>query len=206
MTEILAEAPDTRGRLVGAAARLFLSRSYHSVGVDELCAAAGVRKGSFYYYFSSKADLMKAVIDRHADALWLRLAATADIPDIAARLRGLVDAVGAIQGEFESYFGTVVGCPFGNLAAEVAAADADLAAHLRRVFGTWQLRLAEQCRQAAAEGVLVAGTDPDQLARILLAQFQGMILLAKTDSTPACDITAALHDVLDHYLVQERLR
>ncbi|MER7577760.1 TetR/AcrR family transcriptional regulator [Streptomyces sp. NPDC126514] len=206
MTETLAEAPGTRGRLVSAAARLFLARSYHAVGVDELCATAGVRKGSFYYHFSSKADLMKAVIDRHADALWTRLATTADLPDPASRLRGLIDAVGAIQEEFESYFGTVVGCPFGNLAAEVAAADADLAAHLQQIFGTWQRCLSEQCRQAAAEGVLVAGTDPDQLARILLAQFQGMILLAKTDSSPARDITAALHDVLDHYLVQERLR
>jgi TetR/AcrR family transcriptional repressor of nem operon len=34
---------------VGTAARLFLERSYHDVGVEELCIAADVRKGSFYH-------------------------------------------------------------------------------------------------------------------------------------------------------------
>jgi TetR/AcrR family transcriptional repressor of nem operon len=45
-----------------------VTESYQAVGVDELRQAAGVRKGSFYHYFSSKSDLAKAVVDLHAVA------------------------------------------------------------------------------------------------------------------------------------------
>ena len=72
-----ATAPDvagvprsTRERMVRTAARLFLARSYQSVGVNEICAEAQVQKGSFYHFFPSKSDLVIAVIDHHAAAMW----------------------------------------------------------------------------------------------------------------------------------------
>ena len=82
---------DARERIVRAATRLFLTRSYHAVGIDELCAAADVGKGSLYHYFSSKSDLAKAVIDLHAAAFWARL----DDPALATppeRLHAAADA------------------------------------------------------------------------------------------------------------------
>lgn len=254
---------DARERLVRTAARLFLTRSYQAVGVDELCAAADVRKGSFYYYFRAKAELAKAVIDWHAAALWARLdeagaAARADTrttpPEAppargpvravddgrpvaggheaaggrgpadddgraggrvaargtagphelpaAARLHAVADAIGAIQTAFQERFGAIVGCPFGNLAAELATTDDALRDHLAGVFTEWEGRLARLCRQAAAEGALRPGADPDRFARILIAQFQGMILLAKTGRFPAAEVAAALHQVIDSHLAE----
>ncbi len=170
-----------------SAARLFLTRSYQSVGVDELCAVADVRKGSFYHYFPAKSDLAKAVVDHHAAALWAHLdrAALSDRP--GARLHAMADAVGEIQAAFEARFGHVVGCPFGNLAAELATTDDGLREHLAAVFAEWERRLAVLCQ---------AGADPARLARILVAQFQGMILLAKTGRSAASEIPDALHHVI----------
>src|SRR5262245_1093285 len=54
---------DARERLIEEACRLFHSRSYESVGVQELCEAAEINKGSFYHFFPSKEDLLAAVID-----------------------------------------------------------------------------------------------------------------------------------------------
>jgi TetR/AcrR family transcriptional repressor of nem operon len=199
---------DARERLVRTAARLFLARSYQAVGVDELCAAADVRKGSFYYFFRSKTDLAKAVIDRHAVLLWARLDQAGAIGDAgedgdaAVRLHAVADAVGAIQEAFEQRFGTVVGCPFGNLAAELATTDHALHDHLAAVFAEWEGRLAALCRQAEAQGTLRPGLDPDLLARILIAQFQGMILLAKAGRSSAAEIPAALHQVIGSHLLE----
>ncbi|MFG2087537.1 MULTISPECIES: TetR/AcrR family transcriptional regulator [unclassified Spirillospora] len=203
---------DARERLVRAAARLFLTRSYQSVGVEELCAAADVRKGSFYHFFPAKSDLAKAVIDHHAAALWARLErAPGDVParataspataasahgEVAARLHAMADAVGEIQAGFEDRFGRVVGCPFGNLAAELATTDDGLREHLAGVFAEWERRLAVVCRAAADRGALRGGVDPGLLAKILLAQFQGMILLAKTGRSEASEIPRALHQVI----------
>jgi len=187
---------DARERIVRAAARLFLTRSYHAVGVDELCAAAKVRKGSFYHYFRSKADMAKAVIDLHAQAFWARLDDDQQATP-SERLHAAADAIGAIQMGFESRFGRAVGCPFGNLAAELATTDEDVRQHVAAVLAELEHRLAVVCRKASEQGLLRAGVDPDQLAHALLAQYQGLILLAKVNAPSAAELPPALHKLID---------
>ena len=183
---------ETRDRIVRSAAKLFLTRSYQAVGVGDLCAVADVRKGSFYHFFPSKADLAKAVVDLHAGELERRLAAEAG-GGPADRLRAVADAVTLIQTGFEKRFGRIVGCPFGNLAAELSTTDDSLREHVAGVFTRWEASLAEACRDAAAHGALREGVDPDRLAHLVLAQIQGLILLAKVTGGPARDITEGLH-------------
>jgi TetR/AcrR family transcriptional repressor of nem operon len=186
---------ETRDRIVRSAARLFLTRSYQSVGVADLCTVADVRKGSFYHFFASKADLAKAVVDLHAGELERRLAAGAD-GDPVARLHAVADAVSVIQHGFEGRFGRIVGCPFGNLAAELSTTDDELRAHVAGVFSRWEAALTEACRAAAARGVLRDGVVPDRLAHMILAQIQGLILLAKVSGAPAEEITASLRELI----------
>jgi TetR/AcrR family transcriptional regulator, transcriptional repressor for nem operon len=192
---------DTRERIVSAAARLFLERSYQSVGIDEICVAADARKGSFYYHFSSKGELAKAVVDRHAVTFAARLTEFAD-DDPVHRLRAIPDMIGAIQSEFESQFGRAVGCPFGNLAAELSTTDDTLRAHIAQFFAVMEEGLALLCRQAAERGALREGVDPDHLAHLLLAQYQGVTLLAKLNNVHVAGISAALHDFFSVYLTE----
>ena len=42
---------------------MFLSRGYENTSVDEIIAGAQIAKGTFYYYFPSKEQLLEAVID-----------------------------------------------------------------------------------------------------------------------------------------------
>jgi TetR/AcrR family transcriptional regulator, transcriptional repressor for nem operon len=182
---------ETRDRIVRSAAKLFLTRSYQSVGVGDLCAVADVRKGSFYHFFPSKGALAKAVVDLHAGELERRLATAGD-GSPAARLYAVADAVTVIQAGFQKRFGRIVGCPFGNLAAELSTTDEELRAHVAGVFDRWRTTLAEACRAAAAAGELRDGVDPDRLAHQILAQIQGLILLAKVSGGPAAEITDGL--------------
>ena len=94
----------TRDRIVRAAAKLFLTRSYHAVGIADLCAAADVRQGSFYHFFPSKSDLAKAVIDLHAAEFDRQLTAAQD-----EGLYAVAVAVTEVQGRFEERFGRIVG-------------------------------------------------------------------------------------------------
>lgn len=190
---------DTRERIVHTAARLLLSRSYGSVSVDDVCTAADVRKGSFYHFFPSKAELAKAVVDLHTEALIDRLSAASGT-SAAARLHGVADAVGAIQTRFESTFGRAVGCPFGNLAAELSTVDDTVRDHLASAFARWEREFAVSCHRAQDDGVLCDGVDPDRLAHSLLAHTQGQILLAKVGGHSAADVAAALHELIDVHL------
>lgn len=192
---------DARERIVTTAARLFLERSYQAVGVDELCQAADVRKGSFYHYFSSKSDLAKAVIDLHAEVFARRLSGAPAAATPSQRLHAIPDAIGVIQSALEAQFGRAVGCPFGNFAAELSTTDDELRTHLAGVLGAMEHHLAAACHDAAAAGVLRNGTDPDRLAHALLAQYQGIILLAKLNDSGVDALAPALHDFIDGYLV-----
>ncbi len=196
---------DARDRIVATAARLFLERSYQAVGVDELCRAADVRRGSFYHYFSSKSDLAKAVIDLHADVFARRLSGSTDVTPVQ-RLHAIPDAIGAIQTALEAQFGRAVGCPFGNFAAELSTTDDDLRKHLADKLAAMESHLAVACRDAAAAGALRDGTDPDLLAHALLAQYQGIILLAKLNDSGVDALAPALHAFIDGYLVDVSAR
>src|SRR2546429_9324960 len=54
---------DAKERLMGAVRELIWEGSYGSTTIDQICEKAGVKKGSFYYFFDSKADLAVAAID-----------------------------------------------------------------------------------------------------------------------------------------------
>jgi TetR/AcrR family transcriptional regulator, transcriptional repressor for nem operon len=193
---------NARDRIVSTAARLFLERSYHDVGVEELCAVADVRKGSFYHYFSSKAELAKAVIDLHMQVFQTRLAMDPDATP-AEKLSAIPDAIGAIHADLHAWFGRFVGCPFGNIAAELSTTDEAVRVHLAARLAALEGQLAEICREAAAHQMLREDTDPVRLAHALFAHYQGLILLAKLHGSTASALAPALHDFVDGHLAQE---
>ncbi len=56
---------ETKRKILETAMELIWQSSYGSVSVDDICAKAGVNKGSFYYAFKSKAELAVAAYERH---------------------------------------------------------------------------------------------------------------------------------------------
>jgi len=60
---------ERRQQLVDAAWRCAASRGFQSLTVDEVCAEAGVSKGSFYSYFDQKQELLFALMDDDAAAI-----------------------------------------------------------------------------------------------------------------------------------------
>jgi len=91
-TRVVKNADDRRSELLDVALHLFLTRGYERVAVQDITDAAQVAKGTFYHYFTSKADLLAQVSERQVGAL---LAAAErlldDTPgDAAARFRAVV--------------------------------------------------------------------------------------------------------------------
>lgn len=58
-----------RELILHSAARLIRVNGYHRVGIDEIGAAAGISGPSVYGHFSSKVDVLIALLDRVADLL-----------------------------------------------------------------------------------------------------------------------------------------
>jgi TetR/AcrR family transcriptional repressor of nem operon len=176
---------DARERILAAGAELFGQRSYASIGVAEICAAAGVPKGSFYYFFPSKQSLALAVVDEHwvwQRGQWVDIL-TADAP-IVERLRRLFIATAEMQSDALQGTGAVVGCLFGNLALEVSSQDDPVRARLQEIFEE-QIDLVEVAvLEAVAAGELTAA-NPRVVAKSVVAQIEGMVLFAKLFNDPA---------------------
>ena len=58
---------DANERLMNAALDLIWEESYGTVTIDDICKRAEVKKGSFYYFFASKAELAVAALEK----MWL---------------------------------------------------------------------------------------------------------------------------------------
>src|SRR5437867_12078889 len=54
---------DAKVKLMDAVTELIWTGSYGSTTIDQICEKAGVKKGSFYYFFESKAELAETAID-----------------------------------------------------------------------------------------------------------------------------------------------
>src|SRR5436190_12543231 len=55
---------DANERLMDAALDLIWEESYGAITIDDICKRAEVKKGSFYYFFDSKATLATAALER----------------------------------------------------------------------------------------------------------------------------------------------
>ena len=73
-----------REELLSCARAVFLERGYDNASLNEVIAVAGVSKGAFYHYFSSKEALLVALAERFAQEALARIQHVVDDPGLDA--------------------------------------------------------------------------------------------------------------------------
>jgi Transcriptional regulator len=64
----ITKSPDERkAELMAIAEELFIEKGYDHTSPSDIIRKAGIAQGTFYYYFTSKDDLARAIIDRYLD-------------------------------------------------------------------------------------------------------------------------------------------
>ena len=165
-------------RLLQAADELFYNEGIHAVGIDRVIAHAGVAKGSLYYSFAGKDDLVRGYLtERHgkwADRVSAGIEAHTDPRE---RILAVYDVLGAVFAEPDYR-----GCAFMNALAEAApdSVEAQAATTYRAWVRTLFLGLAAD---ADAE-------DPKQLAENLVVLYDGAVATAQMDKAPQAAQTA----------------
>jgi TetR/AcrR family transcriptional repressor of nem operon len=175
---------DAKARLLESAMELMYARGYTAVGVQEICAHAGVQKGSFYYFFPSKRTLALAVIEAYGQrvrAMW-QDAMAPDGP-LLERLQRVFARAYTTHRTLVEATGQMHGCPIGNLALELSGQDEDLRQRLHATFTSWTEAVADVLRQAVTAGELPA-LDTSITAQAVVAYFEGVLMLAKIQNDP----------------------
>jgi len=184
--------PETKRRLLDATVGLMLRQGFTATTVDQICAGAGLTKGSFFHYFESKEAIGEAVLDHYYARQQEKLAAAGlnEVSDPLERLHTLLEFLGASVRDTAE----VQGCLMGNLAQELAVTHPRIRSRCDEKFSNFARWIQELLTQAKAKRCPRAVFDPAGVALLFVSLMQGSLLLAK-----ARQDKALLGENLDHF-------
>jgi TetR/AcrR family transcriptional regulator, transcriptional repressor for nem operon len=161
-----------RERLVASAGDLLHRQGAFATTLVQVAGAADVPPGNVYYYFKTKDDLIRAVIDARTDQVRAMLGSLQTRRSPAARLKALAQQWAQMAELVARY-----GCPFGTLAAELDRRDDGLDQEAAGPFGLILDWAEDQFRQLSRR-------DARDQAVHLVAGVQGAALLANAFRDP----------------------
>lgn len=169
---------DARERLLEAAISLLSKDGYGAVSVDTLCTAADVKKGSFYYFFPSKDDLVVTALANHwavRKPVLEEVFATSRPP--LERFERYFAYVVKRQKELQREHGRVIGCLFLSVGNECAGNER-IAAQVQEIVSTYVRFYSAAISEANLSGALtVSHVEPR--ARALFAFVEGTLAQAR---------------------------
>jgi TetR/AcrR family transcriptional repressor of nem operon len=174
---------ETRRSILDAARRIVVARGYAAVGINEVLAAAGVPKGSFYHHFGSKDAFGEAMMKSYFD-------------DYFATMDGIVADTGASAADqlmqYWQYFydtQTADNCQGGCLVVKLGAEISDLSESMRIATqaGTTEIvnRIERMIANGVADGSVSVDDSPRTTAEALYDLWIGASMLAKIHASPA---------------------
>ncbi|BBJ37911.1 TetR family transcriptional regulator C-terminal domain-containing protein [Streptomyces antimycoticus] len=199
-TNTAAPAPDkltakgkaTRARILEHAAELIYTKGVHATNNEQLRRAAGVSGSQLNHYFPSKESLVLAVIAWQAERV---------LTFHRSERFACFDSLDAFRAWADFYVGYErayqEGCTLGSLASEIIKTDLDVHDELASVFDQWRVIFRDGIARMQQLGRISPEADPTRLANLLLAAFQGGMLLAQVarDIAPLKD---ALRSAIDY--------
>jgi TetR/AcrR family transcriptional regulator, transcriptional repressor for nem operon len=171
--------PSVRDRILDAAIETVQHRGYNGCGVQDITAAAGVPKGSFYNHFASKEALGAEVLEQY----WQRGGFTTlgilrdETLTPAERLRRYFTEIAAKMAN-RNYS---CGCLIGNLSAELADQSTLVCDRLAEVYAGWTAALETCIEEAQRRGEMRRDLDARVLAAFLVNAWEGAMLRSKVE-------------------------
>jgi len=170
---------DAKQRLMDAVSELIWTGSYGSTTIDQICDKAGVKKGSFYYFFKGKADLAVAALDegfkekrQELDSVF-----SPSVPPLE-RIRNYGEFAYRTQAEIKQKCGCVLGCPLFTLGSEVSTQEQKLRSKIQEILTHHGKYFESAIRDAHAAG-LIDAPDAAAKARMILAYYEGLLTQAR---------------------------
>jgi TetR/AcrR family transcriptional regulator, transcriptional repressor for nem operon len=182
---------ESKTKLIEATLRVVRAKGYAATRIEDVCAEAGLTKGSFFHHFKSKEDLALSAV-AHWDATTSALFATApyhEAADPLGRLLAYIEFRKAILTgdlpDFTCFAGTIVQETYQTHPEVSAAAAGNIASHART--------LEADIRGAMREHGGVHGWTAKSLALHFQAVIQGSFILAKATGSAAAAAESLEH-------------
>jgi TetR/AcrR family transcriptional repressor of nem operon len=188
----------TRTKLLDAARDVIRGQGYAATTVEDVCAAAGVTKGSFFHHFPSKEQLGIAAIDHFNQGAAAIFAAAPyrALPDPRDRVLGYVDFRAAmLTQEIVQYT-----CLLGTMVQEVHATHPDLRTGCDLGLSEHVAELTRDLEAAKQRYAPDATWSAESVGYFMQSVLQGAFILAKAKQDPRVAVESLGH--LRSYLEQ----
>jgi TetR/AcrR family transcriptional repressor of nem operon len=170
---------DAKAKLMDAETELIWTGSYGTTTIDHICEKADVKKGSFYYFFDSKAELAAEALDSNWQTKRAELDQmfSATVPPLE-RLQKYCEFSFKMQRDMNLKYGRVLGCPQFALGCEVCTQEDVLQKKIQSILDYKRKYIESAVRDAAAAGEIQA-PDPAAKARMIVAYYEGLLTQAR---------------------------
>lgn len=174
---------ESKAKLLDATLKVVRVKGYSATRVEDICAEAGLTKGSFFHHFKSKEDLALAAV-AHWNANTSAFFAAAPYhgaPDPLSRLIAYVEFRKAIlTGDLPDFT-----CFVGTIIQEAYRTHPDVSAACERNIDGHAKTLQADIREAMREHGIRGPWTPESLALHIQAVIQGGFILAKAKGAAA---------------------
>jgi TetR/AcrR family transcriptional repressor of nem operon len=171
---------------MAASTELTWQKGYNAVTVDAICERAGVKKGSFYYFFESKAALALAAMENAWE--------TRSRPSMDATFSASRPPLERLKQYFEATYqrqleqmnksgGCMLGCPYFSLGMESSGLDPEVWRASQRYLKRKHKYLETAIRDARAEG-LVDVSSVDEAAQGVYTLLEGALARSRVHNDP----------------------
>ena len=159
-------------QVLSAALQLFVSKGYENATIDTIAAEAGLTKGAVYFYFKGKAALLHALLD-DAEQLYAeifsQLKSSGENP--IKQLEMFVDWCAETGAENQELLVLPI-----LVSLQAMGKDAEVAAHLKRMYDRYHDEMARITRDGQARGLFDNRVAVRERAAVLVALTDGMLL------------------------------
>lgn len=168
---------EIRDHILATGQRIMAGKGFSAVGLNEILTDAGVPKGSFYHYFSSKEAFGVDMLARYFDDYLAELDATLSQPGLtmAQRLMNYWQ----LWRESQSFSDCQGKCLAVKLGAEVADLSDSMRGTLQTGTAGIIARLADALEAGIEEGSLSIDDKPSRVAESLYQLWVGASVMVK---------------------------
>jgi TetR/AcrR family transcriptional repressor of nem operon len=193
----MGQAPhESKLRLLDATLKVVRIKGYSATRIEDICAEAGLTKGSFFHHFKSKEDLALAAaeywrlrsIEAFAAAPYHRAADA--LSRLVAYIQFRKTLLTGDLPDFTCFAGTIVQEAYRTQPAVSAACARDIMDHAKG--------LEDDIREAMRDHQIRASWTAESLGRHILAVIHGAFILAKAQGGAA--VAAECLDHLQRYI------
>lgn len=171
----ITKGEETRNHVLFTAMNLINIKGYGATSITDITEATGVKKGNLYFHFSSKEDLVYAMIEKARDEYNTYLHSRTRGANSLEKLYSIFDAI----YHFHKKKNFIGGCIFGNMALELSDTNYRFAQLIDSIFSGWMQTFKKLLVEATSEKLINPRIDIDAAAVHIVSSLEGAVMLSR---------------------------